>query len=123
MILVDTSIWVDHLRRGDATLADILNRGLVLTHPFVIGELALGRLRQRDTVLRTLEELPHAIVASHAEAMSFIERQKLFESGIGYIDVHLLAAARLTPNTRLWTRDRRLAAAAERLSLAADLAG
>jgi predicted nucleic acid-binding protein len=121
VILVDTSIWVDHLRRGDAALTDLLNRGLVLTHPFVIGELALGRLKQRDIVLRTLEDLPQAVVASHAEAMNFIEGQKLFESGIGYIDLHLLAATRLTPNTRLWTRDRHLVAAADRLSLATGL--
>lgn len=121
MILVDTSVWVDHLRSGDAALTALLNDGSVLTHPFVIGELALGTLRQRSRVLHDLWILPKAAVAKDAEVLTFIEKEKLFGLGIGYVDAHLLAAARLTPGASLWTRDKRLRAAGERLSVAADL--
>jgi len=119
MILVDTSVWVDHLRRGDAALSRLLDTGSVLTHPFVIGELALGRLRQRGVVLGSLRALPRAETASDPEVLEFVERHALYATGIGYVDAHLLAATRLTPGASLWTRDGRLAAAAERLSLAA----
>jgi predicted nucleic acid-binding protein len=119
VILVDTSVWVDHLRAGDATLADLLNRGQVLGHPWVAGELALGQLAQRDVVLRLLAGLPQAVVATAPEVAAFIETHRLYGLGIGYVDVHLLAAARLTGDARLWTRDGRLAAAAERLAVAA----
>lgn len=101
MILTDTSVWVDHLRVGDKELAGLLDQGLILVHPFVIGELALGRLRQRDIVLEALSELPKASVAADAEVLSFIGRHALFGRGIGYIDVHLLAAVCLTADTRL----------------------
>lgn len=121
MILVDTSIWVGHLNAGDDYLRELLDKSFVLTHPFVIGELALGHLRQRRLVLAALTELPHAVVATDSEAMHLIEQEKLFGSGIGYVDVHLLAAARLTPGTRLWTRDKRLGTVAERFSLGAML--
>ncbi len=120
MILVDSSVWVDHLRHGDPLLAQRLNNALVYTHPFIVGEIALGSLRQRDTVLATLRNLPTATVATDDEVQAFIERQTLYSLGIGYIDAHLLAATRLTPGLRLWTRDRRLHAVALRLSLAAD---
>lgn len=120
MILVDTSVWVDHLRSGDETLASLLHAGRVLAHPFVIGELALGTLRRRREILDLLEDLPHATVASHEEVLSFIERQALAGLGIGYVDAHLLAATRLTAGSALWTRDRRLAAGAERLGLASN---
>ncbi len=118
MILVDTSVWIDHLRLGDAALAELLAKGLTLTHPFVIGELALGSLRQRKVVLNALLGLPGASVADNDEVLAFIDREKLFAFGIGYVDAHLLAATRLTPNASLWTRDKRLATAAARLSLA-----
>jgi predicted nucleic acid-binding protein len=118
VILVDTSVWIDHLRRGDAVLVERLNAGLVFTHPFVIGELALGVLHQRRVVLDLLQGLPQATVASDDEVLAFIERHALAGLGVGYIDAHLLAAARLTPNASLWTRDKRLALAAERLGLA-----
>jgi predicted nucleic acid-binding protein len=91
----------------------------VLVHPFVSGELALGRLRNPDAVLGALADLPQAIVATDAEVMVLISHEGLAGSGIGYLDAHLLAAARLTPDARLWTRDRRLAAVADRLSLSA----
>jgi|SRR5690606_29972821 len=118
MILVDTSVWVDHLRKGDEQLAQYLNAAQVLAHPFVIGELALGQLSQRRRVLDALRALPQAIVATEDEVFDFIERHRLHGLGIGYVDAHLLAAAHLTPDTRLWTRDRRLHEAAERLAKA-----
>ena len=91
----------------------------MLGHPFVLGEIALGRLRDPDMVLGLMADLPQAVVATDAEVLGFIRRDGLAGLGIGYVDAHLLAAARLTPDARLWTRDRRLAAAAERLGLAA----
>ena len=120
MILVDTSIWVDHMRAGDAALAELLDARQVLTHPFVIGELALGNLRQRDLVLGALQNLPQAIVAADGEVMHFINRHALFGLGIGYIDAHLLASVRLTASAGLWTRDKRLSDVAERLGVAAQ---
>ena len=117
MILVDSSVWIDHFRNGDRALVRLLNTGQVLAHPFVIGELALGNLRLRDQVLGLLQDLPFASVATEGEVLAFIDRQALF--GIGYVDAHLLAAARLTPDTLIWTRDKRLQAAADRMSLAA----
>lgn len=119
MILVDTSVWVDHLRVGSTVLSRMLDDGRVLAHPFVTGEVALGSLRQRHLVLDALRELPQAIVASDSEVFELIERQPLHGLGIGYVDAHLLAAVRLTAGARLWTRDRRLHAVAARLGLAA----
>ncbi|MGC8477629.1 MAG: type II toxin-antitoxin system VapC family toxin, partial [Acetobacteraceae bacterium] len=110
MILVDTAIWVDHLRSGVPELVRALLRTEVLTHPFVIGELALGTLRQRSEILELLAALPRAVVATEAEMLGFIDRAGLAGRGIGYLDAHLLAATRLTPDARLWTRDRRLSA-------------
>jgi predicted nucleic acid-binding protein len=118
MILVDTSVWVDHLRKGAPVLAAALEQGGVLTHPFVLGELACGDLKNRGEVLQLLGELPGAPMATHAEALDFIERRALMGRGIGYIDVHLLASAVLAGSVRLWTRDKRLAAVAEDLKLA-----
>ncbi|MBL8706339.1 MAG: type II toxin-antitoxin system VapC family toxin [Rhodospirillales bacterium] len=118
MILVDTSIWVDHLRHADATLVARLTDSRVLAHPFVIGELALGNLRNRDEVLRLLGELPGATTATDDETLAFIARHRLMGSGIGYIDAHLLTSVALTPSARLWTRDYRLDAVARKLSLA-----
>ena len=120
MILVDTSVWVDHLRHGDTALADCLNAGRVLAHPFVTGELALGNLRQAAHILESLRDLPQAAVATSGEVLHFISRHALSVLGVGYVDVHLLASARLTPGASLWTRDKRLLAVAARLSLAAN---
>lgn len=119
MILADTSVWVDHLRQGDGTLAGLLEAGQVVTHPFVIGEIALGTLRRRQLVVESLQDIPAASVATDAEVLRFIDAHVLSGCGIGYIDAHLLAATRLTADTQLWTRDRRLLHAAERLGLAA----
>lgn len=117
MILVDTSVWVDHLRRGDARLASLLDRSLVLMHPFVIGEIACGRLADRAAILQPLGLLPAAVAADDDEAVGFIERHRLYGKGLGYIDVHLLASVALTQGARLWTRDKRLHGVADELAL------
>lgn len=118
MILVDTSVWVDHLRAGDAALGALLNRSQVLMHPFVLGELACGNLRNRDEVLRLLKDLPQAPVASDEEVLFFVERNALMGRGIGYVDAHLLAAVTLGGSMYVWTRDKRLRSVAEALELA-----
>jgi len=118
MILVDTSVWVDHLRDGTPALAAALEQGRVLTHPFVLGELACGKLKNRGEVLQLLGELPAAPMATDPEALDFIERRALMGRGIGYVDVHLLASVALAGTAQLWTRDKRLAAVAADLELA-----
>jgi predicted nucleic acid-binding protein len=118
VILADTSIWVEHLRKGGKSLADLLDAGMIVTHPFVIGEIALGSLARRDLILSMLEDLPRATVATDSEVRNFIETHSLFGRGIGYIDAHLLAAARLTQGSRLWTGDKRLQSIAKELDLA-----
>jgi len=119
MILVDTSVWIDHLRAGDERLTQRLVAGQVLVHPFVIGELALGNLRNRDTLLGALQDMPQASVATESEVLRFIGQQNLFGLGIGYIDAHLLAAVKLVPGSLLWTRDKRLLTASVQLGIAA----
>lgn len=121
MILVDSTVWVDHLRSGDPQLAGHLEAGLVFTHPFVIGEIALGSLHQRNKVLTALHGLPMVTKATDDEVHAFIEQQPLFSLGIGYVDAHLLAATRLTPGMRLWTRDKRLHEIATALGIAQPL--
>lgn len=118
MILVDTSVWVDHLRVVDRQLAGLLLEGSVLCHPFVVGELACGTLRRRGEILALLRHLPEAPVVEHEEALEFLSTHALSGAGLGWVDVHLLASAALA-SERLWTRDRRLAAAARRLGVAA----
>lgn len=120
MILVDTSVWIDHLRSNDRALARLLNAGSVLAHPFVTGELALGNITKREVVLHALQRLPQVIVATDREVLRFIDQHSLFGLGIGYVDAHLLAAARVTPEALLWTRDKRLLGVARRLDLADD---
>jgi predicted nucleic acid-binding protein len=120
MILVDTSVWVDYLRAGNETVAGLLDAGRVLAHPFVIGELALGNLRQRHEVLAYLQDLPQAKAATDREVLHFIEQHALAGLGIGYVDVHLLASTRLTAGASLWTRDKRLSSVAERLGVAKE---
>ena len=121
MILVDSSIWVDHLRSGNAALGDLLDHGAVLGHPWVTGELSLGNLGRRSEVIRLLQGLPQASVASDEEVLSFIDRERLSGTGIGYVDAQLLAATRLTPDARLWTAERRLSAVAARLAIVFEL--
>jgi len=117
VILVDTSVWIDHLRVGDTKLEQLLNTGQVLMHPLVLGELACGNLHNRDELLGLLGELPQATRASDQEVLFFIKRHNLMGKGIGYIDAHLLAAVSLSSPARLWTRDKRLSQVAEELGL------
>lgn len=121
MILVDTAVWIDHFRDDDPLLAGLLEHGQTLAHPWVTGELALGHLRGRAEILRLLRHLPQAMVATAPELLAFIERHELSGLGIGYVDVQLLAATMLTDDAELWTRDRRLRAAAERLGAASTM--
>ena len=123
MILVDTSVWIDHLRSGEPALATALEGGRVMMHPFVLGELACGNLKNRAEVLQLLEDLPAAPTATDPEVLGLIERRALMGRGIGYIDVHLLASTVLEGVARLWTRDRRLAETAAELELAFDEEG
>lgn len=117
MILVDTSVWVDHLRHSSAALADTLNHARVLIHPFVIGELACGNLQNRLELLSHLSNLPQAPVAKHSEVLHLIEHHQLMGRGVGYIDIHLLASARLA-ECSLWSNDKRLMAIATDLGVA-----
>ncbi len=118
MILVDSSIWIDHLRNGEPRLADLLNAGRALIHPFIVGELACGNLNNRKEVLSLLRDLPAAPVATDEEVLFFIEKRALMGKGIGYVDAHLLAAIAATGTGRLWTRDKRLDAVAGSIGLA-----
>jgi hypothetical protein len=122
VILVDTSVWVEHLRLGSTALARELEAGQVLTHPFVIGELACSTLRNRREVLGLLARLPSAPTATNMEALDFLEERGLMGRGVGFIDVHLLASAMLAAPARLWTSDRRLAAIASELNVGHELA-
>lgn len=118
MILADTSLWIDHLRHGNAELGAWLAAGEVLIHPFVIGELAMGNLSRREAMLRELGRLPPAVVAHPDEVLTLIARETLHGLGLGYVDAALLASVRLTPESALRTRDRRLQAVADRLAAA-----
>jgi len=117
VVLVDTSVWVAHLRDGNTGLEKLLNDGYVVSHAFIVGEIACGYLKNRAEILSYLNALPMAIHAEHEEVMSFIENYLLMGKGLGYIDIHLLASARLT-EIPLWTLDKRLNEAASLLGLA-----
>lgn len=119
MILPDTSIWVDHLRAGNADLGDSLEVGGVFIHPFIIGELACGHMSNRAEIIGLLKQLPTVPRATDDEALQFNETHGLMAKGIGYVDVHLLASVALSTGVRLWTRDRRLASVAAEIGLAA----
>lgn len=121
MIVVDASVWTDHIRVSDAKLSQLLIMKNVLAHPFVTGEVSLGQFRNRELISAEMQKLPQAAVATDAEVLRFIERYKLSGQGIGYVDAHLLAAVSLTPDASLWTRDKRLEVAAARLRLNASL--
>lgn len=111
MILVDTSVWIAHFRKGGSRLAELLGEAAVLVHPFVVGELACGNLRNRAGILSDLEVLPSAVSATHEEVIRLVEDRKLWGLGIGWIDAHLLASALLS-DCQLWTMDKRLVRAA-----------
>lgn len=117
MIIVDTSVWVDHLQRGVAQLVDLLEGNVVLVHAFVISEIACGSLADRTLTLELLQQLPKAVVAEFDEVLGYIERHNLHGKGVGYVDVHLLASAAIS-GAQLWTRDKRLRAVARELGYA-----
>jgi hypothetical protein len=116
MVLVDTSVWIQHFRQSEPVLIDRLSEGLVLMHPFVSGELACGNLRHRLEILSDLHALPPANLASNAEVLRLIEDRRLWGRGLGWVDLHLLASAMLS-GCGFWTLDRRLAVAAKELGL------
>lgn len=107
MVLVDTSVWIEHFRKGKPQLVDLLDQAAVLMHPFVLGELACGNLNNRAIILNQLRALPEAVSATHHETLSLIERRKLWARGIGLVDAHLLASALLS-NCDLWTLHEKL---------------
>ena len=115
MVLVDTSVWVDHLRLGNASLSALLQRAQVCTHPFVLGELALGNLQQTDAAFEALQGLPQLTAAHDDEVLGLIARRALGGRGIGYVDAHLVTSVFLTPGCRLWTQDQRLHQVAKEL--------
>ena len=118
MIILGTSVWIDHTRENNDHLFELFKRGRILIHPFTIGEIALGSLRDGDKIITSLLEMPRPNVASEAEVLALIRNRFLDGSGIGYVDAHLLASTQLTPETSLWTRDKRLRRVAEAIGVA-----
>lgn len=116
-VLVDTSVWIDHFRRRNDALVELLERDLVMTHPLVLGEIACGTPPDRVRTLTDLASLQHAQQASVREVMAFVERERLFGLGCGLIDMLLLASTLMTPGLELWTLDRRLCALAQRFGV------
>jgi len=116
MVLVDTSVWIDHFKKGNPSLERLLIDMKVICHPFIIGELACGNLKNRKEILSMLHSLPEATVLEHDELLFFIERNKLMGIGIGLIDVHLIASAHLT-QAPLWTMDKKLLNASDTLGI------
>ena len=117
MVLVDTSIWIRHLRQGDRQLEKLLMDAEVLCHPFIIGELACGNLKNRYEIVSLLQSLPMTPTIEFDEFLFFIERNQLMGKGVGFVDVHLLASAQLA-GVQLWAADKRLKSAADQLKLA-----
>ena len=107
MVLVNTSVWIEHLRAGETKLAELLNEGSVLTHPFVLGEIGCGHLKHREKTLSNLERLPAAVTATHSEVMRLLQERQLWGRGIGWVDAHLVASALLS-NCHFWTLDSKL---------------
>ena len=122
MILADTSIWIDHLRSGNKEMRKHLSQGQIVVHSFIIAELALGSLRARTKTLALLDLLPQVPVAQLSEVRLTIEARRLYSSGIGLTDAHLIASVFLNPSTLLWTKDKRLRKVAEGLGIHASLA-
>lgn len=121
MILVDSPVWIDHLRSPDERLSALLSIREILVHPFVLGELFLGMIRNRSGLIETFRDLPQASVAGPHEVLALIASFRLYGRGIGYVDTHLLASTLMMPGTLLWSRDRRLAAVAGELGVAASV--
>ena len=120
MILVDTSVWADHFRSADEQLKSLLDAQQVAIHPFIVGELAMGNLRNREGALEALLSLPPVVRAEDDEVLSYVERESLFGRGIGLVDAHLITSARLTRDVTIWTKDKRLAQLAQELGLGAN---
>lgn len=118
MVLVDSSVWIDHIRFAEPQLQRLLLAGDVLGHPLVSGEVSLGGLRNRSAVLKELDRRPLAVVGRDEDVRRLVESERLFGRGIGYIDAHLLTSVQLTPEALLWTRDKRLHEVASELGLA-----
>lgn len=118
MVLADTSVWIDHFCAKGSHLIDLLGAGRVFMHDHVLGELALGPLKNREGTLEDLQNLPRALTATDGEVRTFIGVRQLFARGIGYTDAHLLASVALSGATELWTTDTRLATVAEELGVA-----
>ena len=116
MVIVDTSVWVSHFREGNTELANLLNNGVVVCHPFVVGELACGNLKNRNQILSLLQSLPMSIKAEHEEVLEFIESNQLMGKGLGYVDIHLIASAMLT-GIPIWTHDKKLEQVANALHI------
>jgi hypothetical protein len=121
MILADTSVWVDHFRKRDNELYRQLQRGNIAIHPFIVAELVLGNLPRRRKTIADLDLLPMVKTARMSEIRSMIESRSLFQRGIGFVDVHLIASTFITPHTVLWSRDKRLRQIASALGVAANL--
>ena len=120
MILADTTIWIDYLRHSNQRMRELLEADEVVMHPFVVGELALGHIRQRHLILDDLQHMPTVLISDPEEVLVFIERKQLVALGIGYVDTHLLTSALSTDNCLLWTADKRLGKLASRLGIAVD---
>ena len=120
LVLVDTSVWIKHLRESDRNLVQLLEQGLVACHPFIIGELACGGIKKRYEIISLLNDLPSTNILDHDDIMEFIEYRKIMNRGIGYVDVHLLGSA-LVSETRLWTFDKALRKVANQLSIEYDI--
>lgn len=118
MILIDTSVWIDHFKQPIAALENLAQGDHVLGHPFITGELAVGHLRDWNAALAMLRRLLQARIASEVEFLTLISVERLSATGLGFVDVHLLASCRITPGTKLWSRDKRLAKYADRLGVA-----
>ena len=121
LLLADTSVWIDHFRRGDVELAYYLEANMILMHPFVRGELALGSIKDRLEKIRLMRDLEEVMIPTTDEVDVLIEREGLFGRGIGYVDAHLVASVKLTPDALLWTRDKRLRSVADQFGIAAPI--
>jgi predicted nucleic acid-binding protein len=119
-ILVDTSVWIKHLREGERNLTQLLEQGLVACHPFIIGEIACGGIKNRYEIINLLNDLPSTDILDHSDIMEFIENRKIMNKGIGYIDVHLLGSA-LVSDTPIWTFDKALRKIANQLHIEYDI--
>jgi len=117
LILVDTSVWVDHLRNPETTLEQLIRANLVIGHPYVTGEVAVGDIRDWHETVTGLQELRQAQIATETEFLALVAQEKLAATGLGFVDIHILASCRITPDTKLWSRDKRLARHADRLGV------